>query len=200
MSREEQHNIIVAETSPIIAAGFASCLQRMPGIHVHPLEVSEPSELAETVRRQNPKLVIVNPSFGGAFVPEHLRISCPGCDFKVVAIEVAPLDRHVRSLYDETVSVVDDLDTLSAKLSPMCRETEPRCDEKDVLSQREKEILVEVVKGLTNKEIADRLYLSVHTVITHRRNIARKLEIHSATGLTIYAIVNRLVDLADLHL
>jgi DNA-binding NarL/FixJ family response regulator len=53
---------------------------------------------------------------------------------------------------------------------------------------------------MTNKEIADRLYLSVHTVNTHRRNIARKLEIHSAAGLTIYAIVNKLVDLADVKL
>lgn len=55
-----------------------------------------------------------------------------------------------------------------------------------------------VVRGLTNKEIADKLYLSVHTVITHRRNIARKLQIHSATGLTIYAIVNQLVDLSEI--
>ena len=57
-----------------------------------------------------------------------------------------------------------------------------------------------VVKGFTNKEIADKLYLSPHTVITHRRNIARKLDIHSSTGLTIYAIVNKLVDLSDIRL
>ena len=50
---------------------------------------------------------------------------------------------------------------------------------------------------MTNKEIADRLYLSVHTVNTHRRNIARKLEIHSIAGLTIYAIVNKLVKLDE---
>ena len=73
-------------------------------------------------------------------------------------------------------------------------------DDKEALSNREKEIVTLVVKGLTNKEIAEQLFLSVHTVVTHRRNIARKLEIHSATGLTIYAIVNGLVDLADLHL
>jgi len=57
-----------------------------------------------------------------------------------------------------------------------------------------------VVKGLTNKEIADKLCLSVHTVITHRRNIARKLQIHSPAGLTIYAIVNKLVELKDVEL
>lgn len=53
---------------------------------------------------------------------------------------------------------------------------------------------------MTNQEIADKLFLSIHTVITHRRNIARKLEIHSATGLTIYAIVNKIVDLSEIKI
>ncbi len=70
--------------------------------------------------------------------------------------------------------------------------------EEELLSQREREVIIGVVKGLTNKEIADRLSLSVHTVITHRRNIARKLQIHSPAGLTIYAIVNRLVSLEEI--
>ena len=63
------------------------------------------------------------------------------------------------------------------------------------LSEREKEVLKLVVQGLINKEIADRLHLSLHTIITHRKNIARKLNIHSTAGLTIYAIVNHLVEL-----
>ena len=71
-------------------------------------------------------------------------------------------------------------------------------DEQQSLSSREKEIVVCVVKGMTNREIADHLFLSTHTVITHRRNIARKLQIHSASGLTIYAIVNKLVELGDI--
>lgn len=66
------------------------------------------------------------------------------------------------------------------------------------LSSREREIIVCVVKGLTNKEIADELCISTHTVITHRRNIAAKLQIHSAAGLTIYAIVNKLVELSEI--
>lgn len=69
----------------------------------------------------------------------------------------------------------------------------------DALSAREREIIVCVVKGLTNKEIADELCISTHTVITHRRNIASKLQIHSAAGLTIYAIVNKLVELSELE-
>ena len=76
---------------------------------------------------------------------------------------------------------------------------EEQQNESETLSQREKEIIVCVVKGMTNKAIADKLYLSIHTVITHRRNIARKLQIHSPAGLTIYAIVNKLVELQDIE-
>ena len=70
----------------------------------------------------------------------------------------------------------------------------------DALSDREREVIIGVVQGLQNKEIADRLFISVNTVITHRRNIARKLQIHSPAGLTIYAIVNNLVDISSVKL
>ena len=73
-------------------------------------------------------------------------------------------------------------------------------DNLDALSDREREVIVGVVQGLQNKEIADRLFISVNTVITHRRNIARKLQIHSPAGLTIYAIVNGLVDISSVKL
>lgn len=53
---------------------------------------------------------------------------------------------------------------------------------------------------MSNKQIADHLCISTNTVITHRRNIARKLQIHSAAGLTIYAIVNNLVDISMVKL
>ena len=67
--------------------------------------------------------------------------------------------------------------------------------EPEELSEREKDVLVQVVRGLSNKEIADVLCISTHTVITHRKNIAHKLNIHSSAGLTIYAIVNKLIDI-----
>ncbi len=73
-------------------------------------------------------------------------------------------------------------------------------DSNEVLSDREKDVIVSVVQGMTNKEIADHLCISTNTVITHRRNIARKLQIHSPAGLTIYAIVNNLVDISSVKL
>ena len=70
----------------------------------------------------------------------------------------------------------------------------------DALSDREKEVIIALVQGMSNKEIADHLCISTNTVITHRRNIARKLQIHSPAGLTIYAIVNGLVDISTVKL
>jgi regulator of cell morphogenesis and NO signaling len=67
----------------------------------------------------------------------------------------------------------------------------------EALSDREKDVIIALVQGKSNKEIADHLCISVNTVITHRRNIARKLQIHSPAGLTIYAIVNNLVDISS---
>ena len=66
------------------------------------------------------------------------------------------------------------------------------------LSDRERDVLIQVVRGLSNKEIADVLCISMHTVISHRKHIAAKLNIHSTAGLTVYAIVNKLVDINNL--
>lgn len=73
-------------------------------------------------------------------------------------------------------------------------------NETEELSVREKEVLVHIVKGLSNKEIADALCLSAHTVMSHRKNIVRKLNIHSIAGLTIYAIVNGIVTLDNFEI
>ena len=72
-------------------------------------------------------------------------------------------------------------------------------DKLDVLSDREKDIIICITKGMNNKEIADYLFLSVHTVTTHRRNISNKLQIHTTAGLIIYAIANKLVDINDIQ-
>lgn len=81
-------------------------------------------------------------------------------------------------------------DGISSRLSDMIKSVEG----KDGVSEREKDIIVCLVQGMSNKEIADHLFISVNTVITHRRNIAKKLDIRSVAGLTIYAIANNFID------
>ncbi|MBP3586453.1 MAG: hemerythrin domain-containing protein [Paludibacteraceae bacterium] len=63
------------------------------------------------------------------------------------------------------------------------------------LSDREKEVLIHLVNGMSNKEIANALCISTHTVISHRKNLTKKLNIHSVAGLTIYAIVHNLINI-----
>ena len=71
-------------------------------------------------------------------------------------------------------------------------------DTSNALSDREREILASVAKGLLNKEIADKHNISINTVITHRKNITRKIGIKTVAGLTVYAILNNLVDINDI--
>ena len=83
----------------------------------------------------------------------------------------------------------------------------PPADSKDeeakdtpILGEREKEIIHHVAKGLTNKQIAEKLFISTHTVATHRRNICAKLDIHTSAGLTLYAIVHNLIEISEIEI
>lgn len=86
---------------------------------------------------------------------------------------------------------------VSVKISNMIRQ---QSGDSEGLSDRERDVIIAMVQGMTNKEIADHLCIATNTVITHRRNIAKKLQIHSPAGLTIYAIVNNLVDISSVKL
>lgn len=68
------------------------------------------------------------------------------------------------------------------------------------LSAREIEVLQLVVKGTINKEIADRLNISLNTVLTHRKNITAKLGIKTVSGLTFYAIMHGIISADDIDL
>lgn len=78
--------------------------------------------------------------------------------------------------------------------------TDSEDEDGETLTDREKQIVACVVRGLTNREVAEHLYISINTVLTHRRNISRKLDIHSVSGLTIYAIVNGIVQIDEVSL
>ena len=111
------------------------------------------------------------------------------------------LDTHCKlenALFVPTLRKLEStvLKSVNTKAAPETERIQPR----EVISEREREILACAVKGMTNKEIADHLFISINTVLTHRKNISRKLNIHSIAGLTIYAIVNKLVNLEDVKI
>jgi DNA-binding CsgD family transcriptional regulator len=72
-------------------------------------------------------------------------------------------------------------------------DTEQSDNRSSILSERETEVLKQVAMGYTNQEIAERLYISRHTVISHRKNITSKLGIKTVSGLTVYAVLNNLI-------
>ena len=73
--------------------------------------------------------------------------------------------------------------------------TMPKALQKKVLSDREIEVMSLIVQGFINKEIADKLHISLSTVITHRKNIMDKLGLRSVSALTIYAVTHAYVDI-----
>lgn len=198
MRNNEMIRIAVAESSVIIRSGLTAALKRLPDLKVQPVEILSVEALQDCLRMQYPDILVVNPTFGDYFDVARFREETAGKNIRLVALASSFIDSALLSKYDESFSIFDDLETLADKISRLQNiEKKEETDSQEILSQREKEIVVCVVKGMTNKEIAESLFLSIHTVITHRRNISKKLQIHSAAGLTIYAIVNKLVELSD---
>lgn len=193
--------IAIAEPSYIIRCGLDAVLKRLAGFRITMVEITECESLFNIIRQQRPDILIVNPSMLGCFTMANLKEECGRPDMKCVALLYSVADHALLRPYDEQFSIYDSADELRHKLERLNSTVIPdevESDEQQSLSVREKEIVVCVVKGMTNREIADHLFLSTHTVITHRRNIARKLQIHSPSGLTVYAIVNKLVELGEI--
>ena len=105
---------------------------------------------------------------------------------------------HTEQDFADHCAIEDDI--LRPALTHIRPHNKPHKEEQSMeeLSEREKDVLIQVVRGLSNKEIADVLCISMHTVLSHRKHITSKLNIHSTAGLTIYAIVNKLVDINSL--
>lgn len=194
--------IVIAEPSAIICCGLETMLKRLPGLRVQLIEITNIESLTEDLRTHRPDILIINPSIPGHFTAPHLK-EMTGCtEMKMLALVYTAVDQSLLRNYDDQISIFDSADELKLKLERLHAkpaDSDGENDEQQTLSVREKEIVVCVVKGMTNREIADRLFLSTHTVITHRRNIARKLQVHSASALTVYAIVNKLVELKDIN-
>lgn len=200
MATNKTYKIAIAESSPIILAGLSSCLKNLREFNISILEVDAGDSLMKAVAEEKIDLVIANPVFGGLLHPDDIRKRSLNPALRIIAIVIGKLTKPARSLYDDYIHVADDITEIRTKIMSAINPDQEESEEKENLSSREKEIISHVVRGFTNQEIADKLFISVHTVMTHRKNIARKLQIHSATGLTIYAIVNKIVDLSEIKL
>ncbi|MDR0692135.1 MAG: LuxR C-terminal-related transcriptional regulator [Prevotellaceae bacterium] len=188
--------ITLADPSVIIRNGMLSILRRQNTLHVEVFEVNDVEQLKNSLGWQKPDVLMVNPSFLDGFSLQQIKKDAGNDQLRCIALQSALTDNSTLKAYDEVISIYDSADQIREKLTKIIHE--PEEDRRhESLSGREKEVIVCVIKGMTNKQIADELRLSAHTVITHRRNISAKLQIHSTAGLTIYAIVNKLVELDE---
>ena len=177
--------ILLVEPSAIVGKGLLAMLQSQTRFTVADV-VSDADNVESLIEAHRPDVLIINPDLG----PDLKKIRNVG-KVAVVALVYSHVPQSVLRHYDaiididasetEVVGVIDSVTTVSE-------------GDGEGLTKREVSVLVLVAEGFMNKEIADKLNVSVHTVISHRKNITRKTGIKSVAGLTIYAMVNNLID------
>ena len=189
------HRIIICETSEIITAGLTEIIHNMAGFDVV-MRLDTPDHLSERILSSDANILIINPillGFSERSLPATLRKEHP--NLSVVALLTTYVEESILKMYDGIVEINDAKMKVISKLSQVVKNDDKLEKADDVeLSKREIDVLVAVAKGLMNKEIADQMNISIHTVISHRKNITRKTGIKSVSGLTVYALLNNLID------
>ena len=195
MNKEGKYKIVLIEPSEIVATGIAAIIDRNPEFAV----VKTLSNINYfNATGHDVDIVIVNP----AVIDYNDRLDIRSClnatNIAIVALTHSNYEESVLRQYNECIGIYDNYARIIQKLKNAMEESSqsPKSDLNE-LSGRERDILAAVAKGLTNKEIADEFNISIYTVISHRRNISQKLGINSIPGLTVYAIMNKLVDMSD---
>ena len=192
--------IVIADPSPMVQLGLAAMLQEIPDCEIA-WKTNDVQALFSRVRVLNPDVLILNPvmlDYTKRMSVRTLFEDMP--DMKLVALVCSFVDAAQLRQYHGVIEMTDELQRIRYTLNQLqdsMREAEDE-SESAQLSDREKDVLVCLAKGLKNSEIADQLHISIHTVITHRKNIVRKTGIKSVSALTVYAIINNRIDEKDI--
>ena len=191
---------IVAEKSYLVRKGIVSIINRTDHATVVK-ELNTLDSINSHILKYNPDFIVFNPNL----IPSranfrNFTLKVDLAEKGVAITTTGPARKGLISSFRETIDLNEDRDVIIEKFKNL---VEPAVAAKNNimnadLSEREKTILKMIAKGLTNKEIAEKLFLSAHTVITHRKNITNKLGIKTISGLTVYAILNNLVTLEEI--
>lgn len=181
--------VLLVEISDIVIAGIVPIVESTGEFKV----VSTTSSLG---RRDYSSLdydiMIVNPASDGLEIIEKL---VQGQDkHRIVLLAHENYPERITGMFSSVISLYDSKARILKTLRDVSIERNDT-RQSDELSLREKEILSAVAKGMTNKEIADAFNISINTVMTHRRNISSKLGINTISGLTVYAVINKLIEI-----
>ena len=195
MSKEGKYRVVLIEPSEIVATGIAAIINNNPEFKVVQT-LSNPGYYNSN--STDTDIVIINPTVIDYNERFDIRSYLGCCNAAIVALTHSNYEENVLRQYDECIGIYDNSPRIIPKLKSAIEENRqnPK-SEVNELSSRERDILAAVAKGKTNKEIADEFNISIYTVISHRRNISQKLGINSIPGLTVYAIMNKLVDISD---
>ena len=180
--------LLIIEPSEVIIEGLKSILDGQ--IRFKLLEPEANVErLSERLTAMRPDIVLINPTIVDDVA--RLRGSLP---MAVVALVYQYVERDILKNYDAVVDIRDSRAQIIETLAQASPGESDNGKNNYELTKRETAELVQLAQGKTNKEIADALNVSVHTVISHRKNITHKTGIKSVAGLTVYAMLNNLID------
>jgi len=182
--------------SPIIAGGIETLIGSIADINATIYTLTK-NDIIHEIQSFKPSLMIVDPLWTPVELLDSVR-EASVVRLRIAAVYCSALPPDIVKGFDETISIYDSVDSIAQILGRMTDGDDNDDERSCELSPREKAVVIGVVKQMSNKEIAAELHVSVNTVMTHRRNIAGKLKIHSPAGLTIYAIVNKLVKLDEI--
>ncbi len=188
--------ILLADSSYLVRKGFTTILNELKTV-TQITEISALSEMAEALQSTMPNMIIINTTLSSIPEADQL-IKKHASDASVIYTFNTPLPDDSN---EKTLSVFDSKSILITKIRNQVKNIQQSIHQQENsedLSEREKEVLKKVALGKTNKEVANELFISTHTVISHRKNITRKLGIKTVSGLTVYAILNQLINLEDI--
>ena len=193
--------ILIAETSPIISSGLSFFFKDMNQIAVASI-VDNIDDLQDKIIMHNPDVLIINPMMLGCMLNTFVKqMTQNHPNVNRVALVTSYVDKNILKNFKEVIELSDNKQKVINKMLNLQNnndETSAQNESVD-LSNREVDVLVCVAKGMTNKDISDMLNISVHTVITHRKNIVKKTGIKSVSGLTVYALLNNLVEESEIY-
>jgi DNA-binding CsgD family transcriptional regulator len=191
-------NIAVLESSQIIYEGLSNIFVKS-GQYFKLFRIDSFDEIEKLLDKEKLDVVIINPSQIQNKDKEFTAIKKNNSDVCWVALVYTFFNQQLLALFDKIIHITDAPDSIIGLINKLNDEGTGHTNgtEHEQLSDRETEVLKLIVAGLSNKEIADKLFISVHTVVSHRKNISQKTGIKSQAGLTIYAISNKIINLED---
>jgi len=192
--------VIVVTNAFLISSGIENLVLELRGMLVDHVFCGLEKELGEKIIAKKPEIVIIDNNIEASFLTKLIRNIGNEKIIKTIGLISETTDKKIISKYRYTLNVNDNKYQLVESLKKIIgKEEKPVKTSEETLSKRENEILRHLALGLTNQEIADKLFLSIHTVMTHRKKITKKLGIKTVSGLTVYALMNKLVDIREVE-